>query len=938
MSQDNYGADDIEELEGLEAVRKRPGMYIGSTSERGLHHMVQEVVDNSVDEAMSGYADEISVRMHEDGSVSVTDNGRGIPVEDKNGEPTVNVIMTSIHAGGKFGSDAYEMSGGLHGVGISVVNALSTKLVTEIKTDGALWRQEFLEGVPQGLERLRDLEEDEETGTDLRFWPDEDTFETTEFKYSNLRPRLENLAYLNPEVKFTIEDEQSGKSDEYLFEDGISQFVEHLNEGKEELHDDVIRMRGDQETDIEERVSVDIALQYTNSTNTSMYSFANNIKTVDGGTHETGFKTSLTRLINKYAEDNDLLSRIDDERLSGEIVREGLTAVISVKHTEPQFEGQTKTKLGNADARGVVSRIVTDEFGRFLEGHPDIATEIVDKAVQAHKAKQAAQKAEELERKSATTSTRLPGKLSDCQRGTETEDAELFVVEGDSAGGCFTGDTEVALASGRSITFKKLVEEQQNGENHYCYTVDSDGRIQLEEIINPRKTREDADLVQVTLSNGETIKCTPDHEFMLRFGEYKQAQNLEECDSLMPLYRKESNTEEEGITIDGYEMVKQPIMNAFWEFTHHMADQYNIKNDLEFREIMRERMLEEETVEILREQAIEQWDDEELREWRTKKTEEQWDEEFRENRMEAYNQTYYENTIPLMKEYYEREGTLEGYNSFRAKKANPNTLTVGTTIEKFFDDKDELVMEIESHNHSVAEVVEIDETADVYDIEVPGTHNFALESGVFVHNSAKQARNPETQAILPLRGKILNVEKNRINKILEHDQIQNLITALGTGIGEEFNIDDLRYHTITIFVDADVDGAHIKTLLLTFIYRYMPELLENGHVYAAKPPLFRVKHRGETYDAMSEEERDRIVEEKCGGSPDNVQRFKGLGEMNPQQLWDTTMNPENRRLARIEIDDAARADRMFSVLMGDEVEPRRNFIRDNADEADWIDI
>lgn len=640
MSDNEYGADNIQELEGLDAVRKRPGMYIGSTSKRGLHHMVQEVVDNGVDEAMAGHADRVDVTVHEDGSVSVEDNGRGIPVEDKDGEPAVNVIMTSIHAGGKFDSDAYEVSGGLHGVGVSVVNALSVKLEADIKRDGAKWRQVFDNGVPQGLQKLDDLDEDQ-TGTKVRFWPDPSAFETTDFNYGTLRSRLENLAYLNPGVSFSIEDlrEEEPERDEYLFERGISEFVEHLNEGREQLHGNILRMQGEEETDQDEMVSVDIALQYTDSTDTSLYSFANNIETAEGGTHETGFKTSLTRVINKYAEDHNMLDKIDGERLSGEIVREGLTAVVSVKHSEPQFEGQTKAKLGNSDARGVVSGIVSSELNRHLEEHPDDATAIIDKAVEAYKAKKAAEKAEELERKSATKSTRLPGKLADCQKGTAAENAELFVVEGDSAGG-----------------------------------------------------------------------------------------------------------------------------------------------------------------------------------------------------------------------------------------------------------------------------------------------------------SAKQARDPATQAILPLRGKILNVEKNRINKILEHDQIQNLITALGTGINDEFNIDDLRYSTIIMFVDADVDGAHIKTLLLTFIFRHMPELLENGHVYAAKPPLYRIKNRGETYDAMTDQERDRIVEEKCNGNPTNVQRFKGLGEMNPQQLWDTTMDPENRMLERITIEDAAKADRIFSVLMGSKVEPRRKFIRQNADEADWIDI
>lgn len=645
MSEQSYGADNITKLEGLDAVRKRPGMFIGSTSKKGLHHMVQEVVDNSVDEALSDYADNVNVTIHEDGSVSVRDNGRGIPVDDKDGEPVINMIMTDIHAGGKFDSDAYAMSGGLHGVGVSVVNALSTKLVTNIKRDGHEWKQVFINGEPQGLEKLRELDYDEDTGSLVRFWANPDAFETVDYDFDVIRGRLENLAYLNPGVRFTINDMRPDEElfEEYKFETGISAFVSHLNEAREPITEDIIRARGETETDDGNMVMVDVALQYTTSTqqsDSSIFSFANNIETSSGGTHETGFKTAITRVVNSYAEKHNLLDEIGGERMGGSLVREGLTAVISVKHSDPQFEGQTKRKLGNANVRGVVSSVVTNEFSKYLEEHPDDAEAIVMKAVNAYKAKKAARKAEELtRRKSATVNTRLPGKLSDCQKGTPAEDAELFIVEGDSAGG-----------------------------------------------------------------------------------------------------------------------------------------------------------------------------------------------------------------------------------------------------------------------------------------------------------SAKQARDPENQAILPLRGKILNVEKNRLDKILEHDQIQNIITALGTGIDDEFNIDDLRYNTIVLFVDADVDGAHIKTLMLTFIFRHMPELLENGHVYAAKSPLYRIRYKGKTYDAMTEAEREQIVNDRCNGNPDNVQRFKGLGEMNPEQLWETTMNPKKRILEQITIQDAAKADRIFSILMGSKVGPRREFIQQNADEVEWIDI
>ncbi len=641
MSQDpEYGADQIQVLEGLQAVRKRPAMYIGSTDARGLHHLVYEVVDNSIDEALAGHCDEIAVTVHEDDSVSVSDDGRGIPVDThaEYDRAAVEVIMTVLHAGGKFDNKSYQVSGGLHGVGVSVVNALSETLQVEIKRDGALWRQRFDEGEPQGdLDRVRDLEPDEDTGTTIRFWPDEEIFETTDFVYSTLASRLRELAFLNSGVEITLADERDGESETFRYEGGIREFVEYLNETKEPLHRDVIYFE-DAETIDDGDVHVEIAMQGTDELQGSIHAFANNINTREGGTHMTGFKTALTRVVNDYAQANDLLSDLDDT-LKGEDIREGLTAVISVKHPDPQFEGQTKTKLGNSEVRGVVESAMHDGLGTFFEENPDVAEAIVAKAVEAAKARKAAQKAEELtRRKSALESTALPGKLADCQTRDPSE-AELFVVEGDSAGG-----------------------------------------------------------------------------------------------------------------------------------------------------------------------------------------------------------------------------------------------------------------------------------------------------------SAKQGRNPEYQAILPIRGKILNVEKHRLDRILENDQIRNLITALGTGIGDEFDIDDCRYERIIMMTDADVDGAHIRTLLLTLFYRHMRPLLEAGYVYAAQPPLYRIRYNGETYDAMTEAERDKLVEEKCGGNPDQVQRFKGLGEMNPQQLWDTTMDPDQRILKQITIEDAAAADKMFSVLMGDAVEPRKQFIKEHSPEAEWVDI
>ncbi|MEA1932690.1 MAG: DNA topoisomerase (ATP-hydrolyzing) subunit B [Euryarchaeota archaeon] len=638
MSGENeYGAGQIQVLEGLQAVRKRPAMYIGSTDGRGLHHLVYEVVDNSIDEALAGYCDHIEVTIHDDGSVSVSDDGRGIPVDthEQYDRPAVEVIMTVLHAGGKFDNKSYQVSGGLHGVGVSVVNALSQWLEVEVKRDGYVWTHRFDHGEPDedAFERVRPMDEGEETGTTIRFWPDGDIFETTDFTYSTLANRLRELAFLNSGVAIELEDERSGEREQFLYEGGIREFVGYLNETRTPLHQDVIYF-----DDEEDSIQVEIAIQATDELQGSIHAFANNINTREGGTHLTGFKTALTRVVNDYANDHGLTDDLD-ENLKGEDVREGLTAVISVKHPDPQFEGQTKTKLGNSEVRGIVESATHQHLRTYLEEHPDTGQAVVRKAAEAARARKAAKKAEELtRRKSALESTALPGKLADCQTRDPTE-SELFVVEGDSAGG-----------------------------------------------------------------------------------------------------------------------------------------------------------------------------------------------------------------------------------------------------------------------------------------------------------SAKQGRDRHNQAILPLKGKILNVEKHRLDRILENDEIRALITAIGAGVGEEFDIDEARYHKIILMTDADVDGAHIRTLLLTLLYRHMKPLIESGYVYAAQPPLYRVRYRGNTYDAMTEADRDRIVEEKCNGNPTQVQRFKGLGEMNPDQLWETTMDPENRILKRITIEDAAAADRMFSVLMGDAVEPRKQFIKEHATEAEWVDI
>ncbi len=660
--QSHYDAGDITVLEGLEAVRKRPGMYIGSTSERGLHHLVQEIVDNSVDEAMAGYCDHIEVTVLADGGVRVVDNGRGMPVamHPTENKPTVEVILTILHAGGKFGGGGYAVAGGLHGVGSTVVNALSERLDVEVKRDGHVWSMDFRRGVP--TRELTRGEPTDETGTTVTFWPDADIFETTEFSYEYLRARFQQMAFLNKGLQISITDERHLQVDDdnvqiddspeseakpreatYLYEHGLLDYVQYLNSTKkaEVVHPDVIVFEAEEP---EETLALEVAMQWTTAYNESVHTYANVINTHEGGTHEEGFRTALTSLINAYAREQKLL-REKDPNLTGDDIREGLTAVISVKLGDPQFEGQTKTKLGNSEVKGFVQRVVRDELGHWLESNPSQAKDVVRKSIQASQARLAARKAREAtRRKGLLESSGMPGKLKDCQ-SKDPEISEVFIVEGDSAGG-----------------------------------------------------------------------------------------------------------------------------------------------------------------------------------------------------------------------------------------------------------------------------------------------------------SAAQGRNPNTQAILPLRGKILNVEKARLDRALGNNEVQAMITAFGTGIGEEFDLDKLRYHKIVLMADADVDGQHITTLLLTLIFRYMKPLIEHGYVYLATPPLYRIKWSNAPHEfAYTDKERDGLLETgRAAGKrlPKDlaIQRYKGLGEMNYEELWETTMDPDHRLLKQVSLDDAIVADEIFTVLMGDDVDSRRRFIQENAKDVRFLDI
>src|ERR1700712_881841 len=643
---DSYGADQIQILEGLEAVRKRPGMYIGSTGPRGLHHLVWEVVDNSVDEALAGYCDEIKVFIRKDGSVRVIDNGRGIPVamNEQQQMSTVEVVLTILHAGGKFGGGAYAVSGGLHGVGISVVNALSRELDVEVRQQGYVWRVSFENGVPTAP--LKKGEASDETGTTITFWPSAETFETIEFDYETLRARFQQMAFLNKGLRITVTDERNDDeevTESYLYERGLEDYVEYLNKAKknELIHAEIIAFESE---DTERKISLEVAMQWTNGYTESVHTYANTINTHEGGTHEEGFRAALTTLVNKYARDKNIIKE-KDENLSGDDVREGLTAVISIKLAEPQFEGQTKTKLGNTEAKAFVQRVAGKELADWFDRNPAQAREIIRKAIQASQARMAARKArEQTRRKGLLEGGGMPGKLKDCS-SRDPAKSEIFIVEGDSAGG-----------------------------------------------------------------------------------------------------------------------------------------------------------------------------------------------------------------------------------------------------------------------------------------------------------SAIQGRNPETQAILPLRGKILNVEKARLDRALGNNEVQAMITAFGAGIGEDFNPDKARYHKIVLMADADVDGQHITTLLLTLVFRYMRPLIELGYVYLAMPPLFKLKWTNAPHEYVySDAERDALLEHGAAAGKripkeNGIQRYKGLGEMDYRELWDTTMDPDTRTLRQITLDDAAAADEIFSTLMGEDVESRRNFIQKNAKDARFLDI
>lgn len=1115
-----YTAEDIYVLEGLEPVRRRPGMYIGSTGSDGLHHLVWEIFDNSRDEAMGGFAAEIEVALLPANVVRVADDGRGIPVDihPKTKVSALETALTTLHAGGKFGGSSYKISGGLHGVGASVVNALSVWLKAEVHKDGGIYFQEYKRGEPRA--RVKKIGGTKWHGTIITFAPDPEIFSVLEFDLQTIKDHLRQQAYLVKKMKVRIIDarEYKGKIGEsvyYLeelrlpvpsytlyFDGGILSMIKHLNKDEDPVHENIFYV-----DKISGSVMVEAAFQYITDITSREISFANNIMTGEGGTHLTGFRTALTRVLNDYAHKNGFLKEAD-ENLSGEDAREGLTAVVSVKLPEPQFEGQTKAKLGSVEGRTAVDAVISEALTDFLEERPQDARLILEKCILAQKARKAAKAAREtVLRKGALEGFTLPGKLADCS-SRKAEESELYLVEGDSAGGCFSGGTKVTLADGRDLSFYELITEQENGIQNHCYTIEQDGSVVIEAIKNVRKTKSNVSVIKVVLDNDEEIICTPDHKFMLRDGSYKEAWNLTSNDSLMPLRRQYSRIGQR-ITIAGYEMVYNPAVHR-WVFTHILADEYNLKNKVydenrgdyrhhidfnklnnnpsnmtrltkeehlklhseilettlkrpdviekakaahrtpEYRKTMSKKMLlpqmrkmlskrakkqwqNEKYKEFMKNKFLEfynnnqdyrnknnillaneqkkywskqankqaqaervkkyfdrhpehkqwlsqvakiQWKDNELLAWRSQKTKTQWTKKFRKQRKEAYNKTYLRKALKLMRTIYDIRNEINEdiYEQKRKEMRDRSVIKFSTICERFFgNDKEKLQEAILNFNHKIKLIEILEQTIDVFDLEVPGTHNFALASGVFVHNSAKQGRDRRFQAILPLRGKILNIERARLDKILASSEIRALIIALGTAIADEFDISRLRYHRVIIMTDADVDGAHIRTLLLTLFYRYFPELINNGYVYIAQPPLYRVQAGKKIEYAYSDPEKEKLIaslkkekaeaavkkpaktskaakaeeaakveeeiaegEEKIRGV--SIQRYKGLGEMNPEQLWSTTMNPENRILKQVTVKDAQEADKIFDILMGSEVFPRKRFIQAHAKDVKNLDI
>ncbi len=749
----SYDASQITALEETEAVRLRPGMYIGPTDINGLHHMIREVVDNSVDEALAGYADAITITIAPDASVTVSDNGRGIPVDThpKHNVSALELAATKLHAGGKFGQGGYKVSSGLHGVGLSVVNALSEWMRAEVRRNGQLWVQKYVTGKP--VTPVQSVGSAEGTGTTISFLPDVKIFKDgLDYNFRALAQRFREMAYLTKGLRFHFVDQRSDQEVNFYFEGGVVSYVRHLNKDRNALHRQPFYV----ERTVDD-VAVEVAMQYTESYDTdSVYAFANNINNTDGGAHQTGFRTALTRVINTYARGKSMLKE-NEANLTGDDVREGLTAVISVKLKDPQFSSQTKEKLVSPEAASAVATVVGDALAAWLDENPGESRRIIEKTISAARTRLAVQKVRETARKSAMDGMALPGKLADCS-DTNPARCELYIVEGDSAGGCLEAYTSVKLSSGEIRTMQDLAVDWEQGIQHFGYATNDEGDVCLVPLVHPRLTRRDAELVEVELDNGEVVHCTPDHPFRMRDGSYQRADQLQPGASLMAL--KIRHTVLESSPRPGYEQV---WMNGSsqWVFTHHLAD------------------------------------------WRASTTSEQKGACIRDgHRLKA---------LSLLNQVLAAEDICQTYESLRLQSTR-TAVSYDRLMQSYFAyDEAQMLEAAANHNCKVVAVRALAERADVYDLTVEGYHNFALAAGVFVHNSAKQGRDRRFQAILPLRGKILNVEKSRIDKMLSNNEVKAMITAIGTTIGEQFSAEKLRYHRILLM---SVDGEE-----LTFVRR-----------------------------------------------------------------------------------------------------------------------
>ena len=1055
--------DDIQVLKGPESIRENLGMYAGSKSQ-ALSHMLKECLDNSIDENMAGHCNKILIHFLKDESVILQDNGRGIPVsynkeEKKN---SLEIVFTTTHSGGKFSSDNYTYSGGLHGVGLVLVNALSSWLKVTVIRDGYEYSLAFKKGYPsKKLTKKKTTAKG--TGTLIHFMPDKEFFKKDKMDINEIYQKIEEISYLCNNLNIIVIDDINDKKETFGDKtNNIGTYVEHIAENtlKTKLLDNPIIIKGKKNN-----VEVDIGLQWSDDFTEDFKCFTNNIPNRDGGTHLAGFRSGLTRTFTWFLKTFEIKSKI---KLSSDDIREGLIYIINVRHPRPSFSSQTKEKLVSEDVRGIVEFIMMEKFKDYCEKNADQIKKVIKKATSAAKARDAARRARELERKKGDFGFgSLAGKLSDCQEKDPRKN-EIFIVEGDSAGGCFFSNTMISLPNSQNISFKNLVKDYENGKKHYCYTINDLGQICIGEIINPRKTKKDAKVIKIILDNGEEIICTPDHKLMTKDNEFVEAEKSLGV-SLRALYRKTSGWKKG--QIKGYEMFWSDYDNK-WKYTHIISDFYNIQNNIysnikgnncrhhvdfnklnnypnniikmskddhfefhrnnlqhtlhrpdikeksklakqtpEYREKMSKKMSETEMAKMLSERAKRQWEnedykkymgqkwkvfynsneeyreenneqlnkaqqeywsndenrksqskrvekyfeehpeqkkalskkakgqweDKELIEWRSNETKKQWTDDFRRNRKEAYNRTYYRHTIEFIKEIFDRDNSVDNYDEERIKNGSRNLLKLSTFLKRFFNNDYNLMIEaLQTYNHKVVEIIELEELMDVYDLEVPGTHNFALASGIFVHNSAKQGRDRKIQAILPLRGKVLNVEKSDFKKMLDNKELTTLVTALGVGIGPTLNPDKLRYGKVIIFTDSDVDGSHIRTLLLTFFYRQMPQLIFNENIYIAQPPLYRIVYKGKTIYLKDDREKDIFVEKNPGKYA--IQRFKGLGEMNPQQLWDTSMDPKTRNLVKVSIDNIAEADRIFSILMADDTAPRKSFIIKNSNIVHNLDI